>query len=127
MKSIGLAAILACTILSCTTSDILRLDQIKRSPKQASEIQILLNEPKSAYQGIALVEVSDEGMGASLEQLKNKMVADAAQLGGDAVIIGRESEEEGSSFTPVGKSWVATTYNKKKLIGKVIVFQKSNE
>lgn len=57
----------------------------------------------------------------SLEELKKKLVSEAAILGGDAVIIGRTSDQGGSIIVPIGNIWVASHYDRKKLVGKVII------
>ena len=114
-------------LVSCTSTDVLRLDETKRPPKQPSELHLLLEEPKQEYQTIALIEVSDQGWGLTLEQLKRDLLSKAAQIGGDAVIIGTKTEESATSFVPVGSTWVATQLNTQKMVGKVIVFQKTDK
>lgn len=110
-------------LMCCASADVMHLDNITRSPKDPSKVQILLDEPKQSYIAIAIVEASDEGWGLSLDEIKNKLIKEAANLGGDAVIIGRESKDAGTVFMPAGKTFFAAPIEKKKLVGKVIVFK----
>jgi len=120
--------IITFVFLNCTSTDILRLDETKRVPKQASELQLFLEEPKNDYKAIALIEVSDQGWDLSFEQLKRELLSKAAQIGGDAIIVGTKSEEGGTTIImPVGQTWMVTQFDKKKLVGKVIVFLKSEK
>ena len=108
---------------SCATVDVLHLDNTARRPKDNFEVQLLLDEPKQPYVAIAVVVASDEGWGLSLDKIKDKLIKEAARLGGDAVIIGRESKEAGAVFTPVGNTFYAVPFEETKLVGKVIVFK----
>jgi hypothetical protein len=110
-------------LVCCVTSDVLHLDSTPRSPKDPSQVQILLDEPKQAYVAIAIVVASDQGWGLTLDEIKNKLIKEAARLGGDAVIIGRESKDSGAVFVPVGNTFFAAPVEETKLVGKVIVFK----
>ena len=55
------------------------------------------------------------------------MVEKAAILGGDAVIIGRESQSSGAVIIPIGTSFYAAGVNETKLVGKVIIYEDSSE
>ncbi len=120
----GLARLpLVALVASCATVDVLHLDNTARRPKDNFEVQLLLDEPKQPYVAIAVVVASDEGWGLSLDKIKDKLIKEAARLGGDAVIIGRESKEAGAVFTPVGNTFYAVPFEETKLVGKVIVFK----
>ncbi len=118
-------AILACTsLLGCATADVMRLDQTRRAPTRSTAVQVFLDEPTRPYTAIAMVQVSDQGWNMSLEALKTKMVEAAAAQGGDAVIIGQQSQRTtGTVFLPIGNStFVGVADTSKILAGKVVVF-----
>lgn len=112
--------------MCCATADVMRLDNIARSPRDPSQVQVFLDEPEQSYVAIAMIVASDEAWRLSLDDIKNKLIQEAAYLGGDAVIIGRESKDAGTIFMPIGKTFVGMQMEEKKLVGKVIVF-KGNE
>ena len=125
-RTTNAAILLACScaflLLGCATADVLQLDKQSRNPTNPAIVEVLLEEPHQAYKAIGLIEVSDEGWGLSLNDLKKKLVKEAAKLGGDAVIIGREPKSAGAVFMPVGNTFFAVDVAEKKLVGKVIVF-----
>jgi hypothetical protein len=51
---------------------------------------------------IAIVEVSDQGWGLGLEELKQSMLRETAALGGNAVIVGTATSRTGTAFVPIG-------------------------
>jgi hypothetical protein len=123
MKSI-LSVVVVCSILAgCVTSDILRLDSENRPAKDLSELQLLMEEPEQRYKFIAMITVSDEAWGLPLEKLKTRLLSDAALLGGDAVIVGIESHDAGTIFSPIGYSYFGANIEEKQLLGKVIIFE----
>lgn len=69
-----------------------------------------------------MVEASDQGWGLGLEELKQKILKEAAALGGDAVILGTEASLSGTDFVPIGDTSFGVDDVEKKLIGKVIVY-----
>jgi hypothetical protein len=66
---------------------------------------------------IARVESSYEGALKGFEDLRREMTTRAAQLGGDALILGPESKKTGVIFVPT-----PIYFDKKKLTGEVITF-----
>jgi hypothetical protein len=117
------AILTAMMVCSCAPSvSVLRSDSAIYPAKDISAIQILLDEPEKKYRSIALIEVSDDGNGFGLETLRKSMATEAAKLGGDAVIVSRQSEETTGALIPVGKTMIATTNKVEKLKGRVIVF-----
>lgn len=117
-----IGAVFLSAALACTKADILVLDPSPRPAKPADSVAVLLDEPTTPYRSVALIEVSDESWGLSLTQLGNKMKAEAAKLGGDAVIIGTTSSSSGAVIIPVGSTFIASPTSEKKLVGKVIVY-----
>jgi hypothetical protein len=122
MKRLALVA-LVLAIAGCgATADVMRLDDTARAPTAASKVSVLVSEPARPYSAIAMVEVSDQGWGLSLEELKREMLMQAAALGGDAVIVGIGSSKSGAAFVPIGNMYYAIDQTEKKLTGKVIVY-----
>jgi|SRR5437660_2059269 len=123
-ESLKPAAAFAVLILlvSCAKADVLVLEPTPRAARLPDSVTVLLEEPSKPYQAIALIEVSDQSWGLSLESLARKMRSEAGKLGGDAVIIGSRSTESGTVFVPIGNAWYGAAMKEKKLVGKVIVF-----
>jgi hypothetical protein len=122
MKLPALVALLLGLVGCGTTADVMRLDDTSRAPTSASRVAVLVSEPSRPYSTIAVVEVSDQGWGLPLEQLKQEMQKQAAALGGDAVIVGIGSANSGAAFVPIGNMYYAIDQTEKKLTGKVIVY-----
>ena len=115
--------VLVLATVGCTaTSDVKRLDNTVRASNLQSDVVVLVEEPSRPYSVIAMVEVSDQGGGLSLEVLKKTMQREAAALGGDAVIIGTEASLSGTDFVPIGNTVFGVDDVEKKLIGKVVVY-----
>jgi hypothetical protein len=105
---------------ACTSADVLRVDRTPRPVVADRKVPILLDEPTQPYSSIALIEVS--GSWASLERLGRRLSAEAAKLGGDAVLLTRRSAHSGSSVMPAGETFISVDTNDSRLIGKVIVY-----
>jgi len=118
------AAALASLILflSCAKADVLVLEPTPHPARLPDSVAVFLEEPTRPYRAIALVEVSDQSWGLSLETLAKRMRLEAGKLGGDAVIIGSQSTESGAVIVPIGNMWYAGATKEKKLVGKVIIF-----
>lgn len=103
------------------TSDVMRTDGISRAPISESLVQVYLDEPEFIYTTIGIVKVSDQGWDRSLEELKQIVVKEAAQLGGDGVVVGIQSQSAGTAFVPIGNMLYAVDSQEKVLVGKVIL------
>jgi hypothetical protein len=110
-------------LASCASASILKIDAAVLPPRDPSTVQVLLDEPARKYRTVALVEVSDDGWGLGLEALKKKLTAEAGKLGGDAVVISRQSRTSGAVIMPVGNTYWAAPNPEEKLVGRVIVFE----
>ena len=117
-------ALIALALTSCATADVMRLDTVPRQPTPTTSVQLLLEQPSMPYTAIALVEVSDQGWGLKLETLRTKLVAEAAKLGGDAVILSRRTSNAGSVLMPVGNQFYSLPLTESGLVGQVIVYRK---
>lgn len=122
MRFLALLLFALATVSCTTTSDVKLLDSTARAPTLHSDVAVLVEEPSRPYTAIAMVEVSDQGWGFGLEELKQKILKEAAALGGDAVILGTEASLSGTDFAPIGDTIFGVDDVEKKLIGKVIVY-----
>ena len=120
-----LTVIAAALLIGCAKVDVLVLDPLPRTATHPDSVAVLVEEPKQPYLPIALIEVSDQSWGMSLESLAKKMRNEAAKRGGDAVIIGTQTTEGGAVIVPIGTMSYAAPIEEKKLVGKVIVFVRS--
>lgn len=120
-----LGAILCVSLLAaCITADVLRLDSEDRPATDPAQVELLVDEPDRSYKTIAVITVSDEAWGLPLEELKVRLVTEASALGGDAVIVGIESHDAGTFFSPIGAyGLIGANLEEKRLLGKVIVFE----
>ncbi len=105
--------------VGCVKVRVQRMDQVVRPPRSPDAIEVLLAEPERPYVVIADIESSCEGALKGFDDLRREMVAKAAALGGDALILGPESKKSGVIFVPT-----PIYFDKKKLTGKVITFTK---
>jgi hypothetical protein len=119
---LAVVGILVAATGACTTADVLRVDPTPRPMVIGSTVPVLLDEPEEEYDSIALVEVKGS-WGASLERMGRRLAAEAAKLGGDAVLITRRSSHSSSTLLPIGDSFVALDEESSQLIGKVIVYR----
>ncbi len=122
MRCLALLMLFLGAVGCTTTSDVLRLDNTARAPTSLSDVAVLVEEPSRPYSVIAMVEVSDQGWGFGLAELKQSMLTQAAALGGDAVIVGMSTSQSATVLVPIGNMYYGVDQVEKKLIGKVIVY-----
>lgn len=107
--------------LGCASVRVQRLDPVDRPAQPTESVAVLLEEPIRPYTVIAIVESSYDGALKGFDDLRREMIAEAARLGGDALILGPESKKTGVMFvaapvpTPI-------FFDRKKQAGEVIVF-----
>jgi hypothetical protein len=117
------AALLTAALLcSCVSAEVLRLDSTVRPATDTMAVELFLEEPTREYVAIALINVTDQGWGMRLEDLRKRLVSEAAKLGGDAVILSHQENATGAVLVPVGQMWMAGSITEKKLVGKVITY-----
>jgi hypothetical protein len=87
---------------SCVSADVLRLDNAIRPATDVAAVELLLEDPPREYVAIALINVTDQGWGMRLEDLRKRLVSEAAKLGGDAVILSHQEDVAGAVLVPVG-------------------------
>jgi hypothetical protein len=111
-RVVPFAVILVAT--GCVQAEILRLDSAPRPQTQPASVRVLGQEPGQPYDVLAIVTV--HGGRRGLEGLRERLVKEAALLGGDAVLVGA------GSLTHVGGGDTSGTVL--QLSGKVIAFKR---
>ena len=117
----GRALLISAFVLAagCVTSQMQRLDTQARPARAPESIVVFDEAPDQPYTVIARVESRAHDVFTSFGDLRVRIVDQAAQLGGEAVIVGPESKETDFIILPTG----VIPSEKKKLAGDVIVFQ----
>ena len=103
--------------VGCVKVKVQQMEQGVRPPRSPDAVEVLLSEPEQPYIVIAKIESSFDGALKGFDDLRREMIAKAAELGGDALILGPESKKNGVIFVPT-----PIYYDKKKLTGEVIAF-----
>jgi len=106
--------------VGCINTSVQRLDQAARPAGSPDSVAVLLEEPDQPYTVIAVVKSSSSTVFDSFDDIRKKMIAEAAALGGDALILGPESKHSTPIFNTVG----FVNSERKDLTGKVIVFDR---
>ncbi|NIM48011.1 MAG: hypothetical protein GTN78_00420 [Gemmatimonadales bacterium] len=107
--------------VGCISTNVQRLDQAVRPARSPDSVAVLLEKPDQPYTVIAVVKSSSSAVFDSFDDLRKKMIAEAALLGGDALILGPESKKSTLIFNTVG--FVQSEW--KDLAGEVIVFDRT--
>ncbi|MGD8897080.1 MAG: hypothetical protein PVJ73_13670 [Acidobacteriota bacterium] len=103
----------------CVTAQTQRLDSDVRPARAPESVVVFEEAPERPYTTIARVESRADNVFKDYGDLRAKIVDEAAQLGGEAVILGPESKE--TEFIILTTGMIAS--EKKKLAGEVIVFR----
>lgn len=112
-------AIPVCVLAAgCINTSVQELDQEVRSVRSPDSVTVLLEKPEQPYVVIAVIEANGKTVFDSFEDLRNAMVAEAAKLGGEALILGPEATD--SEFIFTGTTMVQS--DTRKLTGEVIVY-----
>ncbi len=110
-------AALVVTAIGCTRADVLRLDQTLRPQTRPDSVRLIAQEPQEPYTVIALVTVRVDQILGSQQDGRNRLLKEAARLGGDAVLLGTGSMTRVGTGGEYGGSQL-------QLTGKVIVFNR---
>lgn len=102
----------------CIRTNVQLLDHTLRPARSPDSIAVLLEQPEQDYTVIAVVRSSSSTVFDSFADLRQRMVSEAALLGGDAVILGPRSTKSTLIFNTVG----FVESDRKDLVGEVIVF-----
>ena len=113
--------ILACLLtVACINTSVQQLDQTLRPAQPTEAVVVLTEEPDQPYTIIAVIESRSSTLFDSFDDLRREMIAEAANLGGDALIVGSESKKSTPIFNTVGFVMSET----KGLSGEVSVFDR---
>jgi len=105
--------------VGCISTNVQRLDQAARPARSLDSVTVLLEKPQQSYTVIAVIESNSETIFDSFDDLRKEMIAEAAKLGGEALILGPESTD--SEFIFTGTAMIQS--DKRNLSGEVIVYE----
>ena len=108
MRLLSVAALLAA--LACVSADILVLDPSVRPQTSPQSIRLIAQEPARPYVVVAIVSARGD-----IESARNRLVREAAKLGGHAVLL------DNGSLTRIGGDQSTA----QQITGKVIVYSDS--
>jgi hypothetical protein len=108
--------------VGCINTSVQRLDHALRPAQSPDSVTVLLEKPQQPYTVIAVIESSTGTIFDSFADLRKEMIAEAAKIGGEALILGPESTD--SEFIFTGTAMIKS--DKRSLTGEVIVFDQSN-
>ena len=107
--------------VGCVKVKVQQWDQVERLARASGNVEVLLEQPEQPYTVIAVVESSYDGALKGYDDLREEMVTKAAELGGDAVILGPESKKTGVMFVATPTP-MPIFFDEKKLTGEVIAY-----
>ena len=117
------SSLIAVCILAaaCVSTNVERLDDTVRPARAPDSVSLLEERPQRPYTVIAVIESKGKSAFDSFEEMRQELIAEAAALGGDAVILGPEFTE--SNFLLIGTAMIQS--DTKKQMAEVIVFEKA--
>lgn len=123
MRSHPLVALALVAALGCRSVVVTPFERLERSARPVSAVAVLKEAPSAPYRALARIDVRDRGLGRTPSQLRAKLVAAAAGLGADAVVVEdvRTQVSVGGSPQPVG------LYDEAIVSGTAIVFEAAPE
>lgn len=109
----------ACVLIAgCVRTDVQRLDQVVRPIRSPDSVAVLLEPPERPHTVIATIKAKGETVFDTFGDMRRQMLAHAAQIGGDALVLGPESTKWTFVITPTA----LVKSDRKELTGEVIVF-----
>jgi hypothetical protein len=118
-----LAALLAVLAACCVSARVQRLSQDLRPPCAPEAVEVLEEPPDCPYRVIAHVESRSDAVFHGSEDLRRKLIEKAAELGGDALILGPEEKDSHPIILTTGM----IMSEEKILEADVIVFDEPGE
>lgn len=106
-------------VVGCINADVRRLDNAVRPARSPDSVSVFLEKPPRPYKVIAVIETDGKSVFDSFDDLRERLVAEAAKLGGEAVILVEEYTD--SEFVLTGNAMIES--DKRGLIGEIIVFE----
>jgi hypothetical protein len=116
-------ALLGVLAAGCVSASVHRLDQDLRPPCPPEVIEVLEEAPDCPYTVIARIESKSDAVFHGYDDLRRKLVEEAAELGGDALILGPEDKDSYPIFLTTGM----IMSEEKTLEAEVIVFDRPEE
>jgi hypothetical protein len=116
-------ALLGVLAAGCVTASVHRLDQDLRPPSPPDAVQVLEQAPDGPYTVIAHIESRSGALFHGSEDLRRKLIEEAAALGGDALILGPEGRDSQPIILVTGM----IMSEEKTLEADVIVFDRPQE
>jgi hypothetical protein len=111
-------ALLGVLAAGCVSASVHRLDQDLRPPCAPEMIEVLEEAPDCPYTVIARIESKSDAVFHGYDDLRRKLVEEAAELGGEALILGGED----SDHYPIILTTGMIMSEEKTLEAEVIVF-----
>jgi hypothetical protein len=102
----------------CVHTSVQRLDQAARPAQPPDAVAVLRERPQQPHTVIATVTAKGASVFDSYADLRTAMIAEAATLGGDALLLGPGTTATEFIFT--GTAMIKS--DRKRLTGDVIVF-----
>jgi len=102
----------------CVNTSVQLLDHAARPARSPDSVQVLLEKPPQPHTVIAVIESKGESAFDSFDDLRDAMIAEAAKLGGEAVILGPESTK--TSFIITATAMIKS--DRRSMTGEVIVY-----
>ena len=115
-----LVASACCLVLGCVNTSVQQLDHTVRPVRSVDSVSLLLEKPEQPYTVIAVIDAKTGTVFDSFDDLREEIAAEAAKLGGEAVILGPESTDTAFIFTGISMIQSDT----RKLTGEVIVYER---
>jgi hypothetical protein len=112
--------VLACLLtVGGYSTRVTRLDDVVRTPSGLESVTVLEEAPARPYTLIAVLEAKTETVFDDFDDLRRDMVKEAAELGGDAIILGPKDTD--TSFIHTGIVMIRS--DEHRLVGQVIVYK----
>jgi hypothetical protein len=107
-------------LVGCIRADVRRLDQVVRPTQSPDSVTVFLERPQQPHTVIATIKGRGESVFDSFDDIRRRMIVDAAKIGGDALILGPESTKSTFIITPTA----LIKSDRKELTAEVIVFNR---
>jgi hypothetical protein len=107
-------------VVGCVSAEVRRLDQVVRPIRSPDSVTVFLERPQQPHTVIATIQGKGESVFDSFDDIRRRMIVDAAQIGGDALILGPESTK--STFLILPTALIKS--DRKELTAEVIVFNR---
>jgi hypothetical protein len=107
--------------VGCINTNVQLLDHAVRPAQLPDSVAVLSETPDQPYAVIAVVKASSSTAFDSFADLRDRLIAEAAMLGADAVILGPESKTSTPIFNTVG----FVMSERKALEAEAIVYERS--